>query len=77
MQLAQTHVHYAPSSVGALMDPGFLRGAVLDVESECHHDRAEASASIPARLLSALRIAASVLALRQGKTTAVARTSVD
>ena len=30
------HFHYTPSSVGALMDPGFLRQAVHDVDSS--HD---------------------------------------
>jgi hypothetical protein len=28
-----SHVHYTPSSVGALMDPGFLRQAVHDADS--------------------------------------------
>ena len=32
MHASQSHVHYAPSSVGALMDPAFLRGAVLDAD---------------------------------------------
>jgi hypothetical protein len=27
-----TQPHYAPASVGALMDPAFLRGAMLDAE---------------------------------------------
>ncbi len=27
------HLHYTPSSVGALMDPGFLRQAVHDADS--------------------------------------------
>jgi hypothetical protein len=27
------HFHYTPSSVGALMDPGFLRQAVHDADS--------------------------------------------
>ncbi len=29
-----TQPHYTPSSVGALMDPGFLRGAVIDANGE-------------------------------------------
>lgn len=32
MHSDQTHLHYSPSSVGALMDPVFLRGAVVDAE---------------------------------------------
>jgi hypothetical protein len=32
MHAGQTPLHYAPASVGALMDPGFLRGAVLDAD---------------------------------------------
>ena len=29
-----TQPHYTPSSVGALMDPGFLRGAVIEANGE-------------------------------------------
>lgn len=67
MPMQQTHhVHYAPSSVGALMDPGFLRGAVLDAESESHHDEAAAGAGLRAGCRAALRIAASVFRPRSG-----------
>jgi hypothetical protein len=77
MQVPHTHTHYALSSVGALMDPGFLRGAVLDAESEHHHDRAAASSSILACLRRGLRTAASILSLRRGRTTEVSRRSGD
>lgn len=36
MHANQTHLRYAPSWVGGLMDPGFLRHAVHDAEGE--HD---------------------------------------
>jgi len=32
MHAGQIHVHYAPSSVGALMDPMFLRAAMCDAD---------------------------------------------
>ena len=32
MHAGQTPLHYEPASVGGLMDPVFLRGAVLDAE---------------------------------------------
>ena len=59
MQVPQSHVHYAPSSVGALMDPGFLRGAVLDAESESHHWESATSQGLSARFCAVLRIAVS------------------
>jgi hypothetical protein len=34
MHSNQSPVHYAPSSVGGLMDPAFLRGAALDAGDE-------------------------------------------
>lgn len=34
------HLHYTPSSVGALMDPGFLRQAVRDAVSPPGHHSA-------------------------------------
>jgi hypothetical protein len=38
MHAGQTPLHYAPASVGCLMYPAFLRGAVLDAEGELHVD---------------------------------------
>lgn len=38
MHANQTHPHYAPSWVGGLMDPVFLRHAVHDAKGECHAD---------------------------------------
>ena len=40
MHSPHSHPHYAPSSVGALMDPGFLRRAVDDAESQGHAQQA-------------------------------------
>ena len=39
MHSPHSHPHYAPSSVGALMDPGFLRRAVDDAEAQGHAQR--------------------------------------
>lgn len=64
MPMRHTHVHYAPSSIGALMDPGFLRGAVLDAESVSHHEEVAANRTIRAGCRAALRIASSVLRSR-------------
>ena len=36
MHAGQAPLHYAPVSVGALMDPAFLRDAVHDAEGEHH-----------------------------------------
>lgn len=40
-----TQPHYAPASVGGLMDPAFLRGAMLDAEG----GRRAKSTSLPAK----------------------------
>jgi len=40
MHAGQVPLHYAPVSVGALMDPAFLRDAVHDAEGEQHHGSA-------------------------------------
>jgi hypothetical protein len=42
MHAHQVQPHYAPSSVGALMDPAFLRNAVIDANGD---RRAESIAS--------------------------------
>ena len=34
MHAHQDQPHYAPASVGALMDPAFLRGAVIDANGD-------------------------------------------
>ncbi len=36
MHASQVSLHYMPSSVGALMDPAFLRDAMLDADGERH-----------------------------------------
>jgi len=66
MQTQQTHVHYAPSSVGALMDPAFLREAVLDAESAGRHEQATAGRSIRARCGAALHAASLFIRPRAG-----------
>ena len=42
MHAHQDQPHYAPASVGALMDPAFLRGAVIDANGD---RRAETTSS--------------------------------
>ena len=61
MHSSQSQVHYAPASVGALMDPEFLRGAVLDADGV--HQLGADSRRIAARerWRIALRSAASLL----------------
>ncbi len=44
MHSPNSHPHYAPSSVGALMDPGFLRRAVDDAESQGRAQQAQVPA---------------------------------
>lgn len=51
----QSHVHYSPSSAGALMDPVFLRHAVQDAESGVEHDAAEPGHRSATPALSAWR----------------------
>jgi hypothetical protein len=43
MHTHQAQPHYAPSSVGALMDPAFLRRAVTDMNGEDHDTKVAAS----------------------------------
>jgi hypothetical protein len=47
MHAHQTQPHYAPWSVGALMDPTFLRGTVIDANGD---RRAESPSSATLRL---------------------------
>jgi len=51
--------HYTPSSVGALMDPGFLRNAVIDAQGE--HRAANAASTLRLRLQSAMHVVAAAL----------------
>ncbi|CAN5299125.1 hypothetical protein BH11PSE9_BH11PSE9_15310 [soil metagenome] len=44
MYSQHSHPHYAPSSVGALMDPAFLRRAIDDAEAHGHAQQALAPA---------------------------------
>lgn len=39
MHAHQDQPHYAPASVGALMDPVFLRAAVIDANGDRHAER--------------------------------------
>ena len=39
MHAGQAPLHYAPASVGALMDPAFVRDAVHDAEGEHRNAR--------------------------------------
>jgi len=55
MHAGQAPLHYAPSSVGALMDPVFLRGAVLDADGD-RHDGLSRWPPMPPRLRAALRV---------------------
>ena len=54
--------HYAPASVGALMDPGFLRGAVNDANGD---RRAENSSSASLWLCWQLAMHAVAIAFRR------------
>ena len=47
MHAHQDQPHYAPASVGALMDTAFLRGAVIDANGD---RRAETTSSLTLRL---------------------------
>ena len=51
--------HYALSSVGALMDPAFLRGAVLDASGD-RRDASTSSATLRLRWRAAIRAVAAV-----------------
>jgi hypothetical protein len=62
MHAHQVQPHYAPSSVGALMDPAFLRDAVLDANGD---RRAESTVSPSLRRRWQLAIAAIAAALRR------------
>jgi len=54
--------HYAPTSVGALMDPAFLRNAVIDANGD---RRAESTASPSLRQRWRLAVDAITTALRR------------
>jgi hypothetical protein len=49
----QNQPHYAPASVGALMDPAVLRGAVIDANG----DRRRAERTSPLTLQARWRVA--------------------
>jgi hypothetical protein len=60
MHAPQAQPHYTPTSVGGLMDPAFLRGAVIDANG----GQAEAGTSwrtVLLRLRAAMRRFAAVL----------------
>ena len=61
MHAGQIPLHYTPTSVGALMDPAFLRGAVLDADGE-HHGSSSRWPPMPPRLRAALRVMTNTLA---------------
>jgi hypothetical protein len=56
-----TQPHYTPSSVGALMDPGFLRSAVIDANGE----RRTASGASTLRMRIQVAMHAVAVALRR------------
>jgi hypothetical protein len=59
MYTRPTEPHYTPSSVGALMDPGFLRSAVIDAQGE-HRVKSQAS-TLRLRLQEAMHAVATAL----------------
>jgi hypothetical protein len=58
----QTQPHYSPSSVGALMDPAFLRGVMLDTNGD---HRAESAPCSTLRLRWRVALHAIAIALRR------------
>jgi hypothetical protein len=61
MYTRPTEPHYTPSSVGALMDPGFLRSAVIDAQGE-HRVKSQASTlRLRLRLQEAMHAVATAL----------------
>jgi hypothetical protein len=58
----QTQPHYSPSSVGALMDPAFLRGVMLDTNGD-HHAESPSRSTLLVRWRVALHTIA--IALRR------------
>jgi len=61
MHPSQSQVHYAPASVGALMDPAFLRGVVLDADGVHPPGADTPRIAVKERWRMALRSAASLL----------------
>ena len=61
MHASQAPLHYAPASVGALMDPEFLRGAVSDADGR-HPSTVSSWPRMPAWLRAAAQIVASTSA---------------
>ena len=59
MHAHQDQPHYAPASVGALMDPAFLRGAVIDANGD-RRDETTPSAALRLRLQAAMHAIATV-----------------
>jgi hypothetical protein len=62
MHAHKGHAHYAPSLVGALIDPAFVRGAAMDANEE---RRAERTRPPSLRLRWAGAIHAIAVALRR------------
>lgn len=59
MHAHQDQPHYAPASVGALMDPSFLRGAVIDANGDRRAENAS-SAALRLRWRAAMHAVAAV-----------------
>ena len=59
MHAHQAEPHYAPASVGALMDPVFLRGAVIDANGG-RRDERDPSLALQQRLRVAMQAVAAV-----------------
>jgi hypothetical protein len=59
MHAYQDQPHYAPASVGALMDPAFLRSAVIDANGD-RRDQTPPSAALLLRWRVAMHAVAAV-----------------
>ena len=56
MDAYRGQAHYSPLSVGAFVDPAFLRGAALDANEERRAERVPFAGSLRLRWADALRV---------------------
>jgi hypothetical protein len=61
MDAHKGQAHYPPSSVGALIDPAFVRGAAMDANEERRAEAAFRASSFRLRWASAIRALAGAL----------------